>query len=196
MKIYRYSMASAEIYYHGTQNEFPFEAIRPSPNDVGIHFGNFRQAKWRVEHQNRVDRHTDYSQKVPPGSKIFEVYLDVNNPLEMPDLGNWNQPDMVAEELYKMGEFTLEEAKSVRTGQDIARILKESGYDSIAYENYIEGTVGGFRREPSGWSIIVFSPSQIKSYRVHSVWGNPDEYGYTQPKKTKDKFVDFGKPVT
>lgn len=182
MKIYQYSMASAEVYYHGTQKDFPFEAIKPSPGDVGIHFGNFRQAKWRVEHQNETSRYTTYKQPVPKGSKIYEVYLDVNNPLEMADLGDWTKADMVAEELLRMGELTYEEAVSVKTSQDIVRLLKESGYDSIAYENAIEGTVGGFRRQPSGWSVIIFSPTQIKSYRVYQVWEQVENSEGTKPR--------------
>lgn len=187
-------MASAEVYYHGTRNEFPFEAIRPSPGDIGIHFGNFKQAKWRVEHQSPESRHTTYPQPVPTGAKIFEVYLDVKNPLEMPDVGNWNDPEVVAEELKEIGVIDQQEAEklSKQGGKAIAEKLQALGYDSVAYENFIEGTVGGFRREPSGWSVIVFSPAQIKSYRVHSVWEHPenkDEHP-TRPVRKKEPWSE------
>lgn len=181
-------MASAEVYYHGTRNEFPFEAIRPSPGDVGIHFGNFRQAKWRVEHQSPESKHTIYPQPVPNGSKIFEVYLDIKNPLEMPDVGNWNDPKVVTEELKEIGVLDKQEAEelSKQDGKAIAKKLQTLGYDAIAYENFIEGTVGGFRREPSGWSVIIFSPSQIKSYRIHSVWEQSDNK--TSPRKLNENW--------
>lgn len=190
-------MASAEVYYHGTRNEFPFEAIRPSPGDIGIHFGNFRQAKWRVERQTKDNPYSNYRHPVPQGAKIFEVYLDIKNPLEMPDAGNWNDPCVVADALVNAG--VLEEQESLELakqgGKEIARKLQSLGYDAVAYENYIEGTVGGSRRQPSGWSVIIFDPAQIKAYRVHSVWEpheNQEEHKQypTRPVRKKDPWSE------
>lgn len=93
------------------------------------------------------------------------VNLDIRNPLELPDVGAWNNPYIVAEqllvkskfgrdhkaeleEIYAEGEELVnqfedndawvESPEAFDLLDDIQRIIKDDGYDGVKYLNDIE----------------------------------------------------------
>jgi len=105
------------------------------------------------------------------------VYLRVENPLRMEDVGEWRDPlevlgglpeeirnrldDDLADELLNLRSQYFGEPEEYLNDSEVQEIrdtirdaIKDSGYDGIVYANAAEG---------SGDSYIVFEPEQVKS---------------------------------
>lgn len=143
--------------YHGTDAEFDkFEK-----GDIGFHFGNVEQA-------NKVTENRRYK-----GGQlnIKPVYIDIKNPLALPDVVGWRNPNTVANALIEKGilrvdewhesrkrihEETLNSDDNYITKQleYLREVIKSNGHDGIVYDNLYEG---------NGKSYIVFDNKQIKS---------------------------------
>lgn len=113
--------------------ETPSEGI-----ELGIHFGSEKQAEMFGE--------------------PFPFYLNLNNLLRLPDLGNWAY-EKVLHEARKRG-VTISNAEyaevvnATDNNEALRQLLIAKGFDGIVYKNEAEG---------SGDSYIAFNPTQIKS---------------------------------
>jgi len=134
--------------YHGTNNDFTeFETHK----GIGSHFGTKQQAKKM--------------------GKVKTYYLNIKNPLDMPDMIGWppfyivsflKKQDLVTDNFYEkvisLSPFPdLGGKGGANMNKDAYDLLRKKiqslGYDAIRYENDFEG---------EGISYIVFEPDQIK----------------------------------
>ena len=140
--------------YHGTRSDIANFEI----GDIGYHFGTYEQANNRL-----IGTQRDRGENT--GENIMPVNLDIRNPLELPDVGAWNNPYIVAEqllvkskfgrdhkaeleEIYAEGEELVnqfedndawvESPEAFDLLDDIQRIIKDDGYDGVKYLNDIE----------------------------------------------------------
>ena len=72
--------------YHGTSVNKDFLAFKRRPGDVGIHFGTTGQANDRVSYLTSKQGAQEHPDKRP---RTFPVYLSIQNPLRLTDLGTW-----------------------------------------------------------------------------------------------------------
>lgn len=144
------------ILYHGTRAGFSaFER-----GDLGYHFGSVEQANRRL-FQTRRDRGLE-------GENVLPVYLRITKSLDLPDVGDWDDPVTVARELRFTGwgktkeselDAILAEAEDLlsqfadmdawRQSPEAADLLAEirgliqaDGYDSVRYVNIVENAGG------------------------------------------------------
>lgn len=141
------------VVYHGTRaekfegEEFPFTTFHTNLNALGAHFGTDRtQAELRSLHGD-----------------IFDVYLSIQNPLRLRDMGSWHHTEVIPQ-LKSMGidtrdaeadlakAFDSEYKPELRKkyglpddagGFDISEkvlqdLIKQNGYDGIVYLNRFE----------------------------------------------------------
>lgn len=121
--------------YHGTGSNFRRFDEGPHRSQFGHHFGTLEQAR---------DRSWDYGSKQ---AKIKTMYLNVRNPIELPDLGAW-EPKSIWNALGEKfaGDSKFEALGNVRNSQ--GRRLKD----------YVGGTIS-----PR------FSGKQAKSYQNNKI---------------------------
>jgi hypothetical protein len=144
--------------YHGTRRDLTdFEG-----GDVGFHFGTQEQASKRLSGTRR-----DLGSE---GENIIPARLKMENPLELPDVGQWNDPAIVANVIRKRGggfgqkhQETLadiedeanrlkpqfEDSDAWKESQEAADLLDEvrmlitdDGYDGVKYLNVVENKMG------------------------------------------------------
>ena len=88
----------------------------------------------------------------------FAFYLQVENPLRLPDLGTWDYQSVMREARkhgVAISEREYDEVFNARDSNDALRaLLLAKGYDGVVYKNEAEG-------EGDSW--IAFRPEQIKS---------------------------------
>jgi hypothetical protein len=162
------SMGYTVKAFHGTGEDF--KNFKIASGDLGIHFGTNDQAWDRLTQKypwnsspDYDDPHTQYD------GRILPVLLKIRNPLELEDVGGWNDPKKVVNELsfsYPFRDASSTEDKYlihdvVRKDKEISmkkvrKMIISAGFDAIKYENKYEG-------ERFGNSYIVFLPSQIRS---------------------------------
>lgn len=147
------------VVYHGTTRDFTaFERMPGEVEDIGFHFGTRYQAEARLE--NRAQMLGEGYE----GAQVVPAYLSIQNPLRLPDAGNWTA-SMIAAMIEMKGAPDLTKAQRqhvVKIGysgekNNTAKLrdyLKSLGYDGIVYKNKHEG---------AGESWIAFDPTQIKS---------------------------------
>ena len=134
-------------WYHGTLGRFNrFDESQVS--HTGFHFG---------------DKYTADKFSGDEG-EVISVYLNIKNPLRLPDLGEWSGDDFLAtfrrifkntsEPITKDEAETLRDVDSPRNG-DIYDIIYKRGYDGIVYSNDAESD----GRD----SVMVLDSYQIKS---------------------------------
>lgn len=78
------------LAFHGTEAKFDTFDIRKT-QDFGLHFGTADQA-------NQFARGPDYRRSRSASGEqgqVFPVVLDLNNVLDLPDLGDWHPPRML-----------------------------------------------------------------------------------------------------
>lgn len=152
------------VVYHGTSSK-DFDAFETY--GLGSHFGpseaseDILQLRAGVTHsyQPRSENYVENSRVVP-------VYLSLQNPLRVPDLGNWEVEDLLSE-LRLRDVLSLAEEESFRAEWDevdlneadgreiIRKVLAGKGYDGLVYTN---------THEAKGTdAYVAFSPEQIKS---------------------------------
>lgn len=168
------------IAVHSSQSDFSeFKSTQTWETHFGFHFGSSDQANKRI-----TVRGTPLS-----GARSIPVYVRLTNPLRTTDAGTWQNPYSAWHVTQKaLGtkkpdpiEFfaTYGAAPSSESGteallawrvkarQQLAREIKDAGYDGIVYKNRIEG---------QGDSFIALDPEQIKS-----TIGNNGEYSSDNP---------------
>jgi hypothetical protein len=177
--------------YHSTKSDF--KEFRES-SDIGYHFGTSDQAAFRAEKQNN--------------DRTMSVYLSINNPLEMPDLGDWDfwkiTEDGMPNAFYEKRDGSLgvafkqvdieyvakelSEKSNITAGWEWLRNYFESkGYDGIKYAN-----VGESEDEAAGdYSYIAFRPEQIKS-----AIGNSGAFNRSDPDLTDTKAILLANAIT
>jgi hypothetical protein len=140
------------IVYHASANEWETDAFRRKTsaggtNSIGYHFGTAAAARERI--QPAVDDVAiwDWSRLAP---HTMAVYLRVENPLRLRDIGAWHDASWLTSALKEAGI----EATS-KTVAGITKELKALGYDGIVYTNKFEA-IGS-----ESW--VAFDPKQIKS---------------------------------
>ena len=143
--------------YHGTRSEFGDFGGR----GFGDHFGTPEQANMRLKNTRR-ERGDEGAERVLP------VRLNIRNPLEMEDVGEWGSPAKVAEGLKKTPvgaknsqalDEIIEEAEGLRPQfedndyflaspeaedllDEMRRMVEAEGHDGIKYSNQVENTYG------------------------------------------------------
>jgi len=134
-------------WYHGTLGRFN----RFNENQIshtGFHFGDQRTANKFAGDEG----------------DLISVYLNIQKPLQMPDLGEWSGDDFLAtfRRIFKNTSepITKEEAETLRdvdspSNGDIFDIIYKRGYDGIVYSNSAEGDGSD--------SMMVLDSFQIKS---------------------------------
>lgn len=155
---------------------------RFAKGDIGYHFGTPEQALARLTDEG-LYRELNEGPAARPGARTIPVFLNLENPLRMDDVGPWDHPEEVLDAIprrvrkqlpdtvqkavleYKNWEDTYpggtEEFKNeapARKREALAAIregLKDLGYDGIVYENKFED-----KYAPSD-SYIAFDNSQI-----------------------------------
>lgn len=169
-----------KVVYHGTTstpNDFSEFA---EGYDLGVHFGGARTA-------------SVFARGL--GGRVYPVYLNIRNPLELPDVFD-STPTAVQDAAYVLsvrGLMTETEHRRVRDamaaaaerrGDDfvayeegvadgwaaVRRAIEAAGHDGVVYQNTGKGERGGL-------SYIAFRPEQIKSATGNSGAfdpGNPD----------------------
>ena len=158
--------------YHATP--FQFDAF--TKGDLGFHFGTKSQAAQRhdINRKKKVGYIEDL-ERWPLEGRTIPVYLSIQNPLRMPDIGPWDDPYFVIMELIKEGVITRYEASRLETAvaewenndsyadsAPIRSFLSKIGHDGIVYVNVWESDES--EEDPEGDdSWIAFYPHQIKS---------------------------------
>lgn len=139
------------VLFHGSKAKFSaFDEDRIE--HFGFHVGTLRQAR-------------------KFGKKPLELYVRVENPIHLPDLGMWGFENLarhldsrglnlITDSDYERAWSAFDQARELRT------ILIEKGYDGISYENDVEGR---------GVSYILFKPHQLKSATSNSGVYDPED---------------------
>lgn len=146
--------------YHGTRDDFTiFEK-----GDLGYHFGTPEQA-WKrlVDTRKTADWEPHNAEE-----NILPVRLRLKNPLELPDVGSWQLPEVIARRALEtkwgkshsneLNEIMDEAAELSPTFADLddwadspeaselmdelRDMIKKDGYDGIKYRNIVESKYG------------------------------------------------------
>lgn len=114
-------------------------------------------------------------------ARPLAVYLRIENPIRLPDLGVWPAQEIAKEAGFTRGElYRVVQATGDAKQQEVVKeILKERGHDGIVYENEVE--------ERGSDSYIVFDPTQIKSATE-----NTGDFSPTDPRIRYSKQFDDG----
>lgn len=146
------------VLHHGTFEEFTdFRKSR----DIGFHFGTLAQATERRDAKAR-----ELKMKNPGQWRIMKVALAVHNVLVYPDdPGDWTNWSAIRglsrhvdpEFLNRMRKEGVTESKAV--ARLLRDLLRERGYDAIAYRNMHENSLGS----NASWSWLVLDSSAIIS---------------------------------
>lgn len=111
--------------YHSSDSS-GFTVFKKSPKDVGMHFGTPEQAEDRFKLKNK-DRYFGH----PNGQTIVPAFLSVQNPIRLPDLGEWNVKTIGR----TLGELGIQVPENVKTVPQMRQFLQSRGYDGIVYKN-------------------------------------------------------------
>ena len=142
---------------------------RTELSSMGHHFGTAEQANTRT-------RQYDFESEAP---NVGKYHLNVENPLEVSHMASY-APDHLADTMMDINLLTPERYEaisqkhnydSLAIGDELAKILKQNGYDGLKYSNEMEG---------AGFSYVPLSPTQVKS-----AIGNRGTYDITDPDLNK-----------
>lgn len=146
------------VMKHGTLAKQDFSEFKTKDSEAGAHFGTTEAANDRIKHL--IDERMVYD-----GARVYPVYLRIENPLEIADLGTFS-PNRVLGAIMETGKLPFREARELRTRVKeaydqsyafklIHQFMKKHGFDGIKYKNTVEA--------PGSTSYIAFDPEQIKS---------------------------------
>lgn len=170
--------------FHATTAPEDFNQFKTSQKgvgDIGMHFGSTpSQAEGRLWLMNKRGLDT-------PNARIYPVMLKMDNPLRLPDLGEWRPSTMakpVADALglrYRDVVRNLDKLEAQEKSEGLPRrslrneylrsLIEDHGHDGIVYKNRFEGTgpisrrlgVGGMNYGAAKDSYIALRPNQIRS---------------------------------
>lgn len=123
-KVVDASGAPVPVYH--SSDSLGFTVFKRSPKDVGMHFGTPEQAEDRFKLKNK-DRYFGR----PNGQTTVPVFLSIQNPIRLPDLGEWNVKT-IGQALGKLG---VQVPENVKTVPQMRQFLQSRGYDGIVYKN-------------------------------------------------------------
>lgn len=139
------------------------EALALPEDELGVHFGNPRQAQ--VFTGSGLDNYSS--------PRTYPVVVQANNPLRMQDLGSWHE-DRIIGELARLnrrtpgadgvdlrGQFPQSELGNLDGMPAIRQYLNDKGYDSVVYRNSEE--------DRGHDSFIKFTPSPVDPQFVSGV---------------------------
>jgi len=190
--VVRYEDGSLKPVFHGTP--FIFEEFNPrKTKEIGFHFGPVEQAnvilKRREQWANEplaikfienvpVYYDDNYNKKIEYAANIHPLFLNIKNPLYLPDVGTWEISEIMDalvkrkilkyipgeedEYGYEINSKYVDRYGNIvpypRNNRELKLLLKRFGYDGIAYKNkYERGTRGKI-----DWTYIPFSIDQIQ----------------------------------
>ena len=166
------------VVYHGTTVHFDeFDTSQ----SFGAHFGSAEAARDRLEGIYALGPHFAPGRVADPAPQTMAVYIKLENPYRLPDMGNWDGLGILDEleadpsldwSKWPGGKRGLaDDMESFELEEDnygkLQEFLKRNGYDGVVYKNIAEGT---------GDSYVVFDPTQAKS-----ATGNVGTYNPTDP---------------
>lgn len=111
--------------YHSSDSS-GFTVFKKSPKDVGMHFGTPEQAEDRFDLKNK-DRYFGR----PNGQTTVPAFLSIQNPIRLPDLGEWNVKTIGR----TLGELGIQVPENVKTVPQMRQFLHSLGHDGIVYKN-------------------------------------------------------------
>jgi hypothetical protein len=168
------------VWYHGTLSDIqaPY-----TDNELGFHVGNAKQANDSALRKSETGwrRTKKGADEIAGGENVVPVYVKAKKSLRTTDRGIWDPQMIVADAVDEKTEgFTQADRIAVdkiqaeaitknEVNEWFVNLLKGKGYDSIVYLNEHEGTVGGFRRTPSGDSLILFDADQVRSVNAQGL---------------------------
>lgn len=172
---------SPRVMYHATRYPDRWDAADLTPNmnpaEFGFHIGTQEQANFIATNAARLD----YEENAERQSHILPLFVKLENPIRIPDLGLFsptrvlrelNSPTSpVSEQDHDMLTQKLSDTSDITKQFNILKsYLKSKGYDGFVYRNLGE-TVNNIED-----SYIVFEPSQVKSVMNTGTWdtGNPN----------------------
>lgn len=125
---------SPKIMYHGTFGDF--SQFKKRTGDIGMHFGTAEAASDRVTYVP----HRKNKDGTETSANVMPVYLNIRNPLRLPDVGFWNADNMdrVLLEAYPNDGARIRRLKSTK---DIREFIQSKGHDGVVYRN--TGEVAG-----------------------------------------------------
>jgi len=153
--------------YHGTTKSWG--QVDPSKVDIGIHSGTQDQAKNRLKTIGAADVGSfDFGGTYAGGSNTMPLMVKAKNPLEMSDVGQWENAQAVAERLMFDPKFSKNKARLEEIYQhmddvlensnlydnlvdmpdnrayldEIREMIQDKGYDSVRYLNEVENEYG------------------------------------------------------
>ena len=132
--------------WHGSPSSF--NIFQKTKDPLGFHFGN-RDASNQAK--STTGKKGEW--------KTRSFFLNIKNPLRLPDLNSWNFFDLrsalvdtgVIPEELPAWKIESEGRGDLRKG--LVKRIQQAGYDGVVYKNKFEGV---------GDSLITFDPSQIK----------------------------------
>ena len=149
---------SPMVVYHGTMAMESFTTFRPRHGFLGMHFGTKEAADHFVA--DYVDeKYSDHR------SRIYPVYLSIQNPYYMADMGGWE-----SDGLFTLGGISQWVSEKIISRADVAKLrkmddeakmiflraaLNRAGYDGIIYDNETE--------DIGSESYLIWNPGQVKS---------------------------------
>lgn len=122
------------IVYHGTNADFDIF----KKGDIGFHFGTIQAANDRLAAAHEMIEDWRVRGHGHPGYNILPVYLRIEKPARLPDLGSWHYLT-VAQELRDADIFAQTDLNYVQSNNDVIKLLVDKGYDGIVYRNVGEG---------------------------------------------------------
>lgn len=181
------------VVYHGTSRA-GFDTFDTASSDLGSHFsvepavGNLFAA--------------DHAGK----NAVYPVYLKVENPLRMRDLGRWGDREIIAE-LKKQNlisektedDFYAGKFGPTRTHEQATaatqRLLKSLGYDGIVYLNRREAVVGDETKIPAErWGrLLGVGKANENATKTSDRWSNTatDEEFLREVPEARDAYIVF-----
>lgn len=160
---------SPRVVFHGTMAPEGFDVFKEPTSELGFHFGTLEQASKFVADRTIEMKRASAARSgfVDPWKpRIYAVYLSIQQPLALGDLGDWTAFS-VGEALRAARIISLSEHERVMKAWDtlesnaqtkalaiVKHYLDRDGYDGIVYDNDAEGP---------GESYLVWHPEQVKS---------------------------------
>jgi hypothetical protein len=141
---------------HGTRTPHVFDEFKlpeelNAVSEIGIHAGSPKATTHFTG--SSIGGQYDASPRVYP------LVMKAQNPLDLPDIGNWSSGKMYdALSRYHGSKFTKEELDKAYDSGDIKAfrdLIKSKGYDSIKYTNAQE--------DPGHTSYIALDPKQLRA---------------------------------
>jgi len=152
--------------YHASRKDFT--EIDPNEVDIGLHMGTYEQAENRMRDTVNPDQLGRWHGDLDEGETFYPLIMKRNNPLEMDDIGAWNDSETVGAALQKMPQFKdvretlfnledeinelryqfdsdrdwLDSTENKEILAEMRKMIEDKGYDSIKYKNQVENRYG------------------------------------------------------